>query len=155
MRKSHGFTLIELMIVVAIIAIIAAIAIPNLLRSRMSANEAGAAGATRTIASAEASYQASCLTTNANGIGQYADLATLATPPAGEPFIDEVLGNGTKHGYNFAVAPVAGNAPQYAGTAAPIDPGKTGVKTYYVDESGVIRFEGSGAVAGPGSPPLN
>ena len=155
MKKAHGFTLIELMIVVAIIAIIAAIAIPNLLRSRMSANEAGAAGATRTISTAEAGYQSACLTTNDNGIGQYATLNELAAPISGEPFIDEVLGDGTKHGYTFIATPGdVSDAPEYTATAVPVSE-KTGVKTYFVDESGVIRFKGDGTNADETSPPLN
>jgi prepilin-type N-terminal cleavage/methylation domain-containing protein len=156
MKTASGFTLIELMIVLAVIALIAAIAVPNMLRSRMSANEAGAAGAMRTISSGEAAYQSACLSTNANGTGQYADLPTLAAPPSGEPFIDDMLGNGVKQGYNFAAAPgPPSDAPAYQATAQPINPGKTGVKSYFVDQSGVIRFEGQGAVAGPGSPPLS
>jgi type IV pilus assembly protein PilA len=154
MKKNTGFTLIELMIVVAIIAIIAAIAIPNLLRSRMSANEASAAGGMRTLSSAQSGYQTAALTVNANGIGQYATLALLAAPPVGEPFIDEVLGAGTKSGYTFVATPVAGDNPTYTATAVPLDPGSTGVKTYFVDESGVIRFDGTGAAATAASNPL-
>ena len=71
-KRNSGFTLIELMIVVAIIAIIAAIAIPNLLRSRMSANEASAAGAMRTISTSEVSFQTAAFVDNdADGLGDY------------------------------------------------------------------------------------
>lgn len=158
MSKVKGFTLIELMIVVAIIAIIAAIAIPNLLRSRMSANEAGAAGAMRTISSSEVGYAAACIETDATtGTGQYGDLASLSAPPNGsEPFIDTVLGGGAKHGYDFALVPVADPvAPSYTCTALPADPGKSGMKAYFVDESGVIRFNGDGSTPDETSPPLN
>ncbi|MCC6487663.1 MAG: prepilin-type N-terminal cleavage/methylation domain-containing protein, partial [Candidatus Hydrogenedentes bacterium] len=103
LSKKSGFTLIELMIVVAIIAIIAAIAIPNLLRSRMSANEAGAAGAMRTISTGEVAFQtAAFVDTDTDGVGDYGSLAELADPDgagATPPFIDQVLGNGQKHGY--------------------------------------------------------
>ena len=157
MKKNMGFTLIELMIVVAIIAIIAAIAIPNLLRSRMSANEAGSAGAIRTISTAEASYQAAAMRlggTNAN-IGQYGTLAEMATPASGPGFIDALLGAGAKHGYTFVATPVDGDAPTFTATANPDTVGSTGVKSYFVDESGVIRFEGDGSVADVNSPPLS
>ena len=157
MKKNMGFTLIELMIVVAIIAIIAAIAIPNLLRSRMSANEAGSAGAIRTISTAEASYQAAAMRlggTNGN-IGQYGDLAEMATPASGPGFIDALLGAGAKHGYTFVATPVDGDAPTFTATANPDTVGSTGVKSYFVDESGVIRFEGDGTVADVNSPPLS
>ena len=76
-----GFTLIELMIVVAIIAIIAAIAIPNLLRSRMSANEAGAAGAMRTVSTGEVGFQtAAFVDADTDGVGDYGTLAQLSDP---------------------------------------------------------------------------
>jgi prepilin-type N-terminal cleavage/methylation domain-containing protein len=160
MSKKSGFTLIELMIVVAIIAIIAAIAIPNLLRSRMSANEAAAAGAMRTISTGEVGYQTAAFTDGDNdGVGDYGTLAQLATPPGGTPpFIDAVLGGGAKQGYTFVVNVVAGTAavaPTYACTAAPAAAGRTGYRQYFVDESGVIRFTANGAAATVASPPLN
>lgn len=138
MKKNTGFTLIELMIVVAIIAIIAAIAIPSLLRSKQSANEGAALGAMRTISTAEASYQAANLTVDATGIGQYTNLAGLFAVPFGAPFIDETLAAGIKHGYNFVAAPVAGNPPTYTANADPAN-ASAGAKTYFVDESGVLR----------------
>ena len=152
MNKKSGFTLIELMIVVAIIAIIAAIAIPNLLRSRMSANEAGAAGAMRTLSTGEASYQAASIDTNANGIGQYGDLTDLGgTTP---PFIDSSLSAGAKGGYTYTVTATAGDGPSYVAIADPITPAQTGNKGYFVDVSGVIRFEPAGG-ATVTSPVLN
>jgi len=162
LRKNSGFTLIELMIVVAIIAIIAAIAIPNLLRSRMSANEAGAAGAMRTISTGEVAFQtAAFVDADTDGVGDYGSLAQLADPDGGgatPPFIDTVLGAGSKHGYTFTVAVTNGSAtamPAYACTAAPAAAGRTGYRQYFVDESGVIRFTADGSAVTVASAPLN
>ena len=160
MRK--GFTLIELMIVVAIIAIIAAIAIPNLLRSRMSANEAGAAGAMRTISTGEVGFQtAGFVDTDGDGVGDYGSLAQLANPDgasATPPFIDSVLGGGSKHGYVFTMTVTMGSAtslPAYGCTATPAASGRTGYRQYFVSEDGVIRYTSDGSAAGATSPPLN
>jgi prepilin-type N-terminal cleavage/methylation domain-containing protein len=162
MKKNTGFTLIELMIVVAIIAIIAAIAIPNLLRSRMSANEASAAGAMRTLSTAEVQFQtAAFVDGNADGIGDYGTLAQLGNPDgagATPPFIDSVLAAGSKQGYNFATTLVAGTAaanPAYTVIATPAAPGRSGYRRYFVDESGVIRFTANGTAPTVASTPLN
>jgi len=162
MKKHAGFTLIELMIVVAIIAIIAAIAIPNLLRSRMSANEAGAAGAMRTISTGEVGFQtAGFVDADSDGVGDYGTLAQLANPDgagATPPFIDSVLGGGNKHGYVFTMAVTAGSAttlPAYTCTATPASAGRTGYRNYFVDESGVIRYTADGSAATVSSTPMN
>jgi len=132
MKKTAGFTLIELMIVVAIIAIIAAIAIPNLLRSRMQSNESSAIGNLRTINGSEVAFH------SANN--QYAitfDDLTTATPP----FLD---GNwaAAKSGYNFTLA---GAVTNFTANADPTVVGTTGNRYFFVDASGVIRYSTAGA----------
>ena len=164
MGTEKGFTLIELMIVVAVIAIIAAIALPNLLRSRMSANEAAAIGALRMISSAEVQFQsAGFLDADGDDVGDYAPLGpagvvgTLANPAAGtEPFVDNVLGSGFKSGYQFVVTPGnAGNGDEvYITTADPATPGRTGVRRFFMGQNGVIRSTADGTAPNANSMPI-
>lgn len=131
--KRGGFTLVEIMIVVAIIALLAAIAIPNLLRARHNANETAAIGSLRTISTASESYRAAQTPTT-----YPANLGVLAG--AIPPYIDATLGLGTKQGYNFAYALVDAN--RYTCTASPVTPGTTGTRVFVVNESGVITTGG-------------
>ena len=160
MVKKAGFTLVELMIVIAIIAIIAAIAIPSLIRARITANESAAISAMRTLSSAQISFQAGCYQdASGDGVGDYGTLAQLEDPDGvgGVPgFIDEMLASGSKQGYSFTMIPVAGGGgmpPTYTCNADPQAP-QTGRRTFFMDETGVIRFENTGAPATAASPPV-
>ncbi len=154
MSRKSGFTIIELMIVLIVIIIIVAIAVPNLLRTRTSANEAGATAGMRTISTGEAAYQATGIEAIPGGLNRYGTLTSLGTGEA--PFIDPALASGLKEGYTFEAIPYDdGQVPHYAARAIPVLQNETGNKSYFVDETGVLRFTSDGSNPTSASPPIN
>jgi type IV pilus assembly protein PilA len=156
-QSSKGFSLIELLIVVAIILIIAAIAIPNLLRSRIAANQASAVGSLRTLNTSEVTYSSTF------NVGFSQTMSYLQPDPTGSSptstaagLIDSVLALGSKSGYSFTYSPGAsdsnGRINTYAFTAVPIT-SSTGTNYYYTDQSGVIR-QNSTTTAGSTDSPI-
>ena len=149
-RPDEGFTLLELLIVVAIVSVITAIATPGLLRARMTSNEASAIASLKVTTSAQVAYSASC------GNGEYApSFVTLATPvtTGGPGFLSEDLGSAVvpqKTGYTFSLGAGAGGgagpndchgfptSSAYYATGVPIGFQATGTRSFAVNAGGVI-----------------
>jgi type IV pilus assembly protein PilA len=155
LKKQKGFSLIELLIVVAIILIIAAIAIPNLLRSRMAANEASAVGSIRSINTAAVTYSSTY-----PAAGYPSTLPQLAPPTSGNAtsaaadLVDSVLAGGTKSGYQFSMTAVGTGTPLTGYTVGgdAVSQNTSGTRGFYSDQSGVIRYSAANGATSTSSP---
>ena len=158
-NKQKGFSLIELLIVVAIILIIAAIAIPNLLRSKMAANEGSAVATLRTLNTSALLYSTTFSTLPPDLASMGPDASTGSTPTAsGADLIDSVMAGGVagakpaagikvanKSGYTITYVPTGTPVTTYTLTAVPQSYNGTGFRSFFTDETGVIRANATGA----------
>ncbi len=152
MRRQSGFSLIELLIVVAIILVIAAMSVPNLIKSRLAANEASAISSLRTINTAQTTYSITYPT-----LGYADNLAKLGAPmgnnavgPNNAGLLDWVLGCANqpcqKSGYIFAIVNPAGNpVTAYKTTGVPVNPGTTGIRGFCGSNQSIITYDPNGA----------
>jgi prepilin-type N-terminal cleavage/methylation domain-containing protein len=156
MSKQRGFSLIELLIVVAIILVISAIAIPSYLRSRMQANEASAVGSLRMINTSAVTYSSTYLNVGfpAN-LGDMGGVNPCTATSSTACILEDSIAQGTKSGYSFTWAG-DGATPSvaYSLTATPLNVGSSGQRQFCTDQAGVIRYDASGAGCNPSSSPV-
>jgi type IV pilus assembly protein PilA len=156
MNKQKGFSLIELLIVVSIILIISAIAIPSYLRSRMQANEASAVGSVRMINTSAVTYSSTYVNVgfpvNMADMGGANPCSATSTTAC---ILEDTIALGTKSGYSFlwtgdgAIPSVA-----YSLTGTPLVVGGSGQRMFCTDQTGVIRYDPSGAGCNASSSPV-
>jgi type IV pilus assembly protein PilA len=137
-QARNGFTLVELMIVIAIISIIVVIAIPSIAGAKLASNEASAISSLRTLTTANQHYRT-----------RFQRYPTALTDLSATGYIDTVLGTGSKSGYVFAFS---GSTDTWSIAADPSVPGTTGFRGFFVDESGVIRFSEPGPATSSSNP---
>ena len=141
----QGFSLIELLIVVAIIGIVTAVAVPNLLEARKASNEASAVSSIRTISTGQTTYHQT--------VGQNREYAvSLGTLYTNRQIVDAVLSSGVKSGYTLSVT-VPASLDSYTSNANPVTFGTSGNRHFFADTSGVIRYNLT-APATLGDPPV-
>ncbi len=148
MRRAHGFSLIELLIVVAIILVIAAIAVPSYLKARIQANESAAIGGLRTLNEAQATYSSAF-----PSVGYAGTLAALGgtscapSSPSSGCFVDSVLSGGARSGYSYTMGGVTGTpSATYQITLTPLNPGYTGTRYFCSFNDAVVRVNATTAI---------
>ena len=137
MKTEKGFTLVEIMVVVAVVMTLATLAISSVLRARQNANEMAAIASCRTIVSACQNYYASSYPHIYPSL-----LSDLIPPNSIPPYIDSVLASGTKQGYKFNYTFV--DSESFTMNADPTSPGKTGSRYFFTNETGIIRANALG-----------
>ncbi|MFA5039125.1 MAG: hypothetical protein WC732_05530 [Candidatus Omnitrophota bacterium] len=128
-----GFTLVEIMVIIAVIIVIGAIGIPGLMRSRVNANEASAVAALKTLSAASVTYRAAHTS--------YPSKLSELYQEGGAQYIDSILASGSRQGYNYTLS---GDEDGFNLTAVPAKPGITGTRYFFVDTDGVIRSSTGG-----------
>ena len=132
MKARNGFTLVEIMIVVAIVATLTTLVISSVLRARHNANETAALASCRTVLTAAQTFYA-----NSYPHSYPSDLLDLVLPVSDPPYIDDVLASGVKQGYEFTYAFI--DSENFTLNADPVVSGRTGTRHFFADERGSIK----------------
>jgi len=144
MKTNKGFTLVEIMVVLAIVMTLATLVVSSVLRARHNANEMAAVAACKTVVTACQNFYTNTLPHAYPG-----SLSDLIPPQSDPPYIDNVLASGTKQGYRVTYALV--DSESFTLNADPTVPGKTGTRHFFVNETGIIKANSNGQ-AGPDDP---